>query len=507
MIDSLELLALGVPPALATEVGRQVSNGVGEAPRLVMAGLQELAAKELAAQINSGAFDGNRLVSSGLIPEIAAFIMKMTPAAPVNVAAPSITGTATVGQTLNGNNGTWSGATPMTAAYRWQRSSDNGATWADIAGATAASYVLAGADEGKVVRRGVQMTNSVGASDWANSVASAVVEAATGDLAFDGLPTFVQPDGDGGWEAADPTTTNEDVQIHVPGVSGGVPPYAYEFALYDDSDDSVIVARDSGQEVDTGDLEGKTIYARVWAIDAASTEIHADSLPWGPVVTPSASFVWRVSFLAKRTDLAELEREPDVFYALNDDPDNSDWSDQIFGTYPDVDGIADDETDYGTCGQGSVAMTITARTSSPADGARMRGTIGSSTLLNRQATFTVPNGNYRLKGACANYGFATNERIQIIDGTQSDGIVIYDSPSDGVPSAGGNVLAFSGGDTPSLVEVGKNVAAAIYEESPIGGLHYMDISITKGALTFTKHSADASGNWNLYGFDLIRIED
>src|SRR4051794_27919354 len=60
-----------------------------------------------------GAFDG---VGSGPSAHFAAFIE-----APANTAAPSISGIPQVGETLDCDPGTWSGATPQTYSYEWLR--------------------------------------------------------------------------------------------------------------------------------------------------------------------------------------------------------------------------------------------------------------------------------------------------------------------------------------------------------------------------------------------------
>jgi Ca2+-binding RTX toxin-like protein len=79
---------------------------------------------------------------------------------PVNSAAPAITGTPDVGQTLTATNGTWTGLGPMTFAYQWQNG--GGATWNDIAGANANTYVVAPSDSGKQVRLVVTASNDDG---------------------------------------------------------------------------------------------------------------------------------------------------------------------------------------------------------------------------------------------------------------------------------------------------------------------------------------------------------
>ena len=89
---------------------------------------------------------------------------------PVNSVAPAITGTATQGQTLTVSNGTWSN-TPDAYARIWRR---DGVV---IAGATAATYLLALADVGAVITASVVATN-LGVSAVATSAATAAIAAA-----------------------------------------------------------------------------------------------------------------------------------------------------------------------------------------------------------------------------------------------------------------------------------------------------------------------------------------
>lgn len=77
-----------------------------------------------------------------------------------NTAQPSITGSWAVGSTLTATNGTWSSI--GTISYQWQSSSD-GATWSNISGATSATYLLAGAQNGLNIR--VQVQNSTTGGD------------------------------------------------------------------------------------------------------------------------------------------------------------------------------------------------------------------------------------------------------------------------------------------------------------------------------------------------------
>lgn len=87
--------------------------------------------------------------------------------APANTVAPSVTGTAVVGQTLTTTNGTWTNS-PTSYSYQWYR----GATL--ITGATSSSYTLVQADAGNTsnIKCTVTATNGGGsASADSNTVA------------------------------------------------------------------------------------------------------------------------------------------------------------------------------------------------------------------------------------------------------------------------------------------------------------------------------------------------
>jgi hypothetical protein len=91
---------------------------------------------------------------------------------PVNLEPPSISGSAIEGETLTGDDGTWSGD-PTTFARQWQRS--NGGAWDDIAGATGSTYELTVPDVNRRVRLRVVASNPAGASDPAFSEPTDVV--------------------------------------------------------------------------------------------------------------------------------------------------------------------------------------------------------------------------------------------------------------------------------------------------------------------------------------------
>jgi hypothetical protein len=107
-------------------------------------------------------------------------------AAPGNTALPTITGTATQGQTLTAGNGTWSGS-PTSFADQWQRCDAAGNNCAAISGATASTYLLQGPDVGATIRVVVTATNA-GGSTPATSAQTAVVQAAANAPSNTALP-------------------------------------------------------------------------------------------------------------------------------------------------------------------------------------------------------------------------------------------------------------------------------------------------------------------------------
>ena len=99
-----------------------------------------------------------------------------TAAPPANTARPTITGTATEGQTLTAENGSWTNA-PTAFQYQWQRCRADGAGCGAILGATQQTYVVRRADVRRTLRVRVRAVNSDGATD-ARSDPTAVVTAA-----------------------------------------------------------------------------------------------------------------------------------------------------------------------------------------------------------------------------------------------------------------------------------------------------------------------------------------
>jgi hypothetical protein len=97
--------------------------------------------------------------------------------APRNTQRPVISGTTQVGQTLTVSNGEWTGGV-RSFTYQWQRCDENGNNCADVAGATAKTYGVRAADEGKALRAEVTAENAAGKTT-VNTDRSAQVRPAT----------------------------------------------------------------------------------------------------------------------------------------------------------------------------------------------------------------------------------------------------------------------------------------------------------------------------------------
>jgi hypothetical protein len=113
--------------------------------------------------------------------------------APRNTSAPSITGNPQEGQTLSATPGAWSGTTPISFSYQWNRCDGAGANCAALAGATGQTYNLTSADVTHTMRVTVKATNSKGSS-FATSGQTAVVAPARSGGAAVSVTTISLPD-------------------------------------------------------------------------------------------------------------------------------------------------------------------------------------------------------------------------------------------------------------------------------------------------------------------------
>jgi YD repeat-containing protein len=110
-------------------------------------------------------------------------------AAPANTASPTISGTATQGDTLTEAHGKWTGS-PTSFAYQWERCDTSGGACQAIPGAVEQTYTLSNLDVGATVRVQETANNATRESAPAVSAASAGVQAAPGVPTNISIPTI-----------------------------------------------------------------------------------------------------------------------------------------------------------------------------------------------------------------------------------------------------------------------------------------------------------------------------
>jgi hypothetical protein len=96
---------------------------------------------------------------------------------PANAGAPTVTGTARVGETLTAHNGSWTGTPAIDFGYQWQRCNGAGASCANITGATGATYALDDPDHSATIRVVVSGGNWISSISQARSATTGVVAA------------------------------------------------------------------------------------------------------------------------------------------------------------------------------------------------------------------------------------------------------------------------------------------------------------------------------------------
>lgn len=99
----------------------------------------------------------------------------LTASAPVNIIAPSYTGSLLVGQVLTASKGYWSGVPYPTFTYQWLRDG------VEISGATSSTYTLVSADIGASITVKITATNSEGTATATSASLGTVSDAVTPD--------------------------------------------------------------------------------------------------------------------------------------------------------------------------------------------------------------------------------------------------------------------------------------------------------------------------------------
>lgn len=98
---------------------------------------------------------------------------------PTSASPPVVGGTPLRGSLLSTDAGGWNGhGVPVSFAYQWERSADDGISWAAIPGATSSTYTVGASDVGRHIRSRVTATSSEGTSTVHSASAGKVSEPA-----------------------------------------------------------------------------------------------------------------------------------------------------------------------------------------------------------------------------------------------------------------------------------------------------------------------------------------
>ena len=249
--------------------------------------------------------------------------------------APTITGTAEVGETLTAVTtgiADADGLTSVSYAYQWIRV--NG-TEADIAAENSTTYTLVDADLGTTLKVKVSFTDDAGNSETLTSAATATVGAA-GNTAAPGAPTGLTATASG--------TTAIDLSWSAPGSTGGSAITGYKIEVSSDggSSWSDLVANTSNTTTTyahTGLASGDTRHYRVSAIntngtgvpsnvDSATTGTSVPGAPTGLTATASGATQIDLSWSAPATTGGSAI----TGYKIEVSPDGSSWSDLVADT-------------------------------------------------------------------------------------------------------------------------------------------------------------------------------
>jgi hypothetical protein len=108
-------------------------------------------------------------------------VVVVAAAAPTATAAPTITGTAAVGNVLAGDPGSWNGTAPISYQYQWHLCDPAGTNCHAITGATRQTYQVQQGDLHGTIRLAVTASNSFGSTNaTSGTTASVTPSTATG---------------------------------------------------------------------------------------------------------------------------------------------------------------------------------------------------------------------------------------------------------------------------------------------------------------------------------------
>ena len=194
--------------------------------------------------------------------------------------APSITGTAQVGETLSADTSAIAdadGLTNVSYSYQWIRN-DGGAD-SNISGATHSSYTLAADDEGLAIRVRVSFTDDAGRGETLTSAATAAVVARPNN------PATGAPSINGTAQVGETLSADTSAIADADGLANVS--YSYQWIRNDGGTDSNISGATYSSYTLAADDEGRTIKVQVSFTDDAGNPETLSSVATSPVEAAS----------------------------------------------------------------------------------------------------------------------------------------------------------------------------------------------------------------------------
>ena len=268
--------------------------------------------------------------------------------APANVSAPTISGDPLDGETLTADPGTWTGTTPVTYTYQWQRCDEDGTNCADILGAVDPTYTLVPGDIDHVLTVVVTATNAGGSVP---SAAAPTVTAEAAPPANTVVPTVSGTPEDGETLTADPGTWSGTAPVT----------YTYEWQRCDaDGTDCVDIAGATGSTYVLLPIDvGHAIVVEVTGTNAAGAD-SATSAPSSSVAVDPPATAGTPAATGTPVDGQTLTAEPGTWTGTGPIDFTYQWQrcDSAGANCVDIPGATDPTYTLGTDDLGSTVRVV-----------------------------------------------------------------------------------------------------------------------------------------------------
>ena len=227
-------------------------------------------------------------LTSAATDTVAFAVQQQVPNTPAT-GAPTISGTAQVGETLTAGTSGIADADGLTkVSYSYQWVANDGTADSGITGATASTYALVADDEGKTIKVRVSFTDDAGNDESLTSAATEAVSFAVQQQVAN-YPTTGAPAITGTVQVGETLTADTSSIADADGLSGAT--FSYQWVANDGSSDTDIAdATDSTYTLIAAD-EGKTIKVRVSFTDDADNNVSLTSAATGAVAAAPPSYI------------------------------------------------------------------------------------------------------------------------------------------------------------------------------------------------------------------------